>query len=232
MSDRFYAPDLGSFEGTYTLEGPEAHHLRTVCRGKPGDHVELFDGKGLEARGELLEVLRHEAVIRVLDQRMNPEPSHSLDIACAIPKGDRGVWLVEKCVELGVTRLIPLRTERSITEAGDGKLEKFRRTVIEACKQSRRPYLLSIGEPVVWDSYLQASSPGWVLDPRGDAPVRQAGDVPNHIAIGPEGGWTQDELASARNQGWKSVRVPGNILRVETAAVAIAAWVRVQGSCD
>lgn len=227
MADRYFAPDLSSDDECYTLEGTEAHHLRSVCRAKVGDRIELFDGQGKVAVAEIVEIHRHETTVRIHERQELPASGFALNLACALPKGDRGIWLVEKCVELGVTRLAPLRTERSVTDPGENKLEKFRRTVVEACKQSRRAHLMTIGEPRTWNEFLDTAPAGWVMDPRGTVYPSEVGAAPLWVAIGPEGGWTEEELEKGTGRGWVAVRVPGNILRVETAAVAIAAWGRL-----
>lgn len=236
MADRFFAPDLTEAEGSYFLAGNEAHHLRTVCRAKPGTVVELLNGAGLVAEAKVLEVSRQGIDLSIESRRLVPAPPNQLTLAVAIPKGDRAQWLVEKATELGAARLIPLRTERSVVEAGDNKIDKLRRSMIEASKQCGRAWQMEIDTPVPFaDLLTQADGlPGsrWLLHPSGPA----IGDLPSTeceprellAAIGPEGGWTDSEVEQARAAGWQIVRFPGHILRIETAAVAMAAWFQLR----
>lgn len=231
MSERFFAPDLDPVATHYQLVGDELHHLRAVCRGRVGRQIELFSGAGLRARALVAQISRHEALIQIVEFLPERGSNLNLRIAAAIPKGDRATTLVEKCTELGVGALTPIETERSVTEPGAGKLARWRRTVIEACKQSGRDRLMPIDEPVAWADFApRAESTRWILDPSGPLATSTAEAPPALVAIGPEGGWTDDELSLADRSGWQRVGLPGHILRVETAALAVAAWLRLHKS--
>lgn len=228
MSDRHFVPDLDRTNWEYQLDGADAHHLAVVCRKLRGARVELFNGQGLRAFAQIVFVARKRVSLAVEAFDMRPKDFLELSVAVALPKGDRGQWLVEKCTELGVRSLIPLSTSRSIAECGTGRLEKLRRTVIEACKQCGRNWLMEVTTPIALDAYLANSPPGWLMDP-GGVPIAKPGDeIPTTVAIGPEGGWTAEERASAEDRHWKVVSMCDATLRVETAAVAIAAWVRLR----
>lgn len=222
MSERFYAPDLDPQAAEAILGGSEAHHLRTVMRGRPGDEVELFDGRGRVARAAILSIDRREIVLSVLESRQVDPQGFALEVACAMPKGDRAELVIEKCTELGATAITPLVATRSVGAAGEGKLERWRRAAVEAAKQSRRDYLPRIDPPAQWREYARGVREGWMLDPRGD-PWRFLGQPPARIAIGPEGGWTDEEIDLAKAAGWRLVGLPGHVLRVETAAIAACA---------
>jgi 16S rRNA (uracil1498-N3)-methyltransferase len=114
-----------------------------------------------------------------------------------------------------------------VANPSEAKLERFRKIVVEACKQSSRNYLMEIAELTDWNSAV-ASLRGerCLLDPSGSVSVAELNPAPDTVAIGPEGGWTEEELSVARESGWTIGRLPGNILRVETAAIAVAAWRR------
>jgi len=146
-----------------------------------------------------------------------------------LPKGDRQKWLVEKTTELGVTRIIPLVTERGVAQPVEAALQRLRRGVIEASKQCGRNRLMEIGEP---RSAAELFAENAVAETRliahfGGRPMN-ATHFPFNIdliaAIGPEGGFTEAEVAAATAAGWRSVSLGSRILRVETAAIAIAAW--------
>lgn len=225
MSTRFYAPDLPETGGDYLLEGDEAHHLRTVCRCRVGEEVQLFNGEGRRAQATVASIERHCVYVKLLSFAEG-HPVTGLTIACAVPKGDRASVLIEKCTELGVTRLIPLRTERSVTDPKQGKRNRWQRTVIEACKQCGRDDLMEVAEITDWRQFCQqpADEQRFLLHPHGQLITeipRTDGAVV--FAIGPEGGWVDEEVQLAQDHGWTTVRLAGHILRVETAAIAIAA---------
>jgi len=215
-----------------SLPTEEARHLGQVLRAKPGLIVHLFDGAGRLAEGAVTSISRRDAVVQVtslLEAGDEPAQRPRLHLACAIPKGDRARWLVEKITELNVDSLTPLETTRSVVETGAGKLEKMEQTVLAACKQSRRNCLLKIHAPLSWEKWLKGVTLGeevWIADPRG-TPISSlaVADTPDiHVAIGPEGGLTADELSAAQARGCHLIGLGRNVLRIETAAVTVAAW--------
>jgi 16S rRNA (uracil1498-N3)-methyltransferase len=229
MTARYYAPHLSEAE-TCELEGGEFHHLTHVMRAGPGDHVILFDGAGNAADAQIVELTKSRASLRILKRRSEPEVGPNVVLATAVPKSDRFRWLVEKATELGVSRLIPLRTARSVTEPGSTKLDKMRAAVIEACKQSGRDRLMAIDPVMDWQSFLLAApATGRLLvaDPRG-APCPRDADVRERerslvLIVGPEGGFTDTEVAQAVEAGAVCVSLGPRILRTDTAAIALAA---------
>jgi 16S rRNA (uracil1498-N3)-methyltransferase len=217
--------------GPLRLEGTEAHHLLRVLRIVPGECVILFDGSGIEASAELTRTANGAADLEVREIcTANTESAASLVLAAAVPKGDRFGWLIEKATELGVQRFVPLITERSIVTPGGGKLAKMRRTIVEASKQCGRSRLMKLDAPVPWRDFVVrefAAAGGWVAHPSGDAietATRSEGG-PLVAAVGPEGGFTAGELELAVQAGAKLVSLGPRILRIETAAVALAAVV-------
>lgn len=229
MADRYFCPELTS-AGDYVLTGPELHHLRTVCRTRCGDRIEVFNGRGGWGTAEVIGIDRGQAVVRVerVDQA-GPETS-GLVLACPLPKGDRAAWLVEKCTELGVSRLVALATERTVRTPGAGRIERLERTVIEACKQCGRRTLMQLTGPVSWKELVTAADrPAWMLHPVDSARSLASADrVPAIVAVGPEGGWSDDEADLGTRNGWQLIRLPGALLRVETAGVALASWARLR----
>ena len=213
-----------------TLSGSEAHHLLHVLRATPGMSVLLFDGSGREFDAEVTACGRSTVELSVLDGReTDRELPFPLTLGVALPKGDRQRWIVEKAVELGVTRLVPLVTERSEKPGG----EKLGRYVIEASKQCGRNRLMEIAEPQLWTEWL-AANPGddaaeslraWIAHPTG-RPLTVADlshDRPALIAIGPEGGLSDAETADAAATGWELIGLGPRILRIETAAIGLVA---------
>lgn len=231
MSQRFFMgtpPD----QGYATLEGSEAHHLIHVMRCRVGDDVILFDGQGAEYGAKIAQIGRSAVQLAVSSKQMiDRELACSLHLGVALPKGDRQRWLVEKAVELGVTRLIPLVTKRGVAQPTDSALERLYRAGIEAAKQCGRNRLMEIVAPMELATFCCQASPDqprWLAHVQG----RSLADLvfpisctAIHVAIGPEGGFTDQEVELAVGSGWQAVQLGPRILRVETAALALAAYV-------
>lgn len=223
MSNRFHTPDALT-PGEYVLSGPEAHHLTTVRRFGPGDTVVLFNGDGFEYAAEIISTGRRQATLNVLRaEAVSRELPFELTIAAAMPKGDRGDFLIEKLVELGVSRFVPLHTDRTVVQPRESRLAKLHQAVIEASKQCGRNVLMHIDEPTRWSDFLKTAQAGQrlILHPNGD-PLLSRDSAPVTFAIGPEGGFTDEELNAAITSGWVQVSLGPRILRVETAAIAAA----------
>jgi 16S rRNA (uracil1498-N3)-methyltransferase len=229
VSDRFfYDGPLGP--GDIDLEGPEAHHIAAVRRFAAGESITLFNGDGREYPATIVAVGKKRVALRVTSiESPQRELAFRLHFASALPKGDRGDFLIEKLTELGVTDFTPLITERTIVKPGDDKSDKLRRAVIEASKQCGRNVLMQIHPPAMWVE--------WCLLQRGQrllahfseeaspySPARE--DVT--VAIGPEGGLTKSEVELAVTCGWQVISLGPRTLRVETAAVAFAACIALQ----
>ena len=236
MERRFFSdhPLVGD---TAQLRGSEAEHLIRVLRGQVGDAVTLFDGSGAEFSARITGVGR--AVVDLAIQARHEscrELTTPITLGIALPKGERQRWLVEKAVELGVARLVPLLTQRGVAAPGPAAVARLRRYVIEASKQCGRNRLLQIAPPLPWDQYCgQAGREGYrFLADFGPGAVPLAAlpalDTARAVwlAVGPEGGFSEDEVAAAA--GWQRVSLGPRILRVETAALALAAFFSLHDS--
>lgn len=240
MPDRYFASEPIAGE-VARLSDEDAHHLMHVMRARPGQEVIVFDGSGAEWLAAVTRLERSTVELRLLDRReVDRELPIELTLMVALPKGDRQRWLVEKAVELGVSRLVPLTTERGVAQPVEKALARLRRTVIEASKQCGRNRLMKIAVPLTAaeafsaprvDGALRAS-----LDPSGRQSLQAllAGDgagKPRSIcfAIGPEGGFSGDELRLAEANQWPVVHLGPRILRVETAALCAAAGAQMLG---
>jgi 16S rRNA (uracil1498-N3)-methyltransferase len=225
MAERFYVNcPLGP--GPVELHGPEAHHLAAVCRLRAGDRVSLFNGDGRQYPAEVRAAGKRQVLLEVhAVEAPEREPGFRLEVAVPLPKGDRAQFLVEKLTELGAAVLVPLRTTRSVVHPGETRLEKLRRYVIEASKQCGRNVLMEVALPADWETYCaRGDLPALRLlaHPGGAAPDR-GGGRDCAVAVGPEGGFTDAEVEAARAAGWRPVGLGPRILRVETAALALAA---------
>jgi 16S rRNA (uracil1498-N3)-methyltransferase len=233
MSERFYISSP-LHPGPIELAGPEAHHLATVCRFRPGDAVCLFNGDGREYPARIVAVARKRVQVEVLRvEEPARELPFSLEVAAPLPRGDRAAFLVEKLTELGVTSFVPLSCARSVVHPRDGKLEKLERHVIEASKQCGRNRLMSVGDLSEWGSYcglVNGSERRLLAHPGGKGRLGQVlptvpAETAVQVVVGPEGGLSDAEVALACAHGWQPIDLGPRILRVETAAIALAAQV-------
>jgi len=167
-------------------------------------------------------------LLEILERReINREPRVELTLAVALPKGERQKWLVEKLTELGAARLVPLITERGVAQPVDAAIARLSRAVIEASKQCGRNRLMEIAPPREALEYFAADALGTkvIAEPGGEPLGSLAPDVTQlAVAIGPEGGFTPSELKSALESQWRPVSLGRSILRIETAAIAVAVW--------
>jgi 16S rRNA (uracil1498-N3)-methyltransferase len=231
MTHRYHV-DRPIAQGLATLTGPEAHHLLHVMRAKPGDEVVLFDGSGDEFSARVETLRRSEADLAILGRHtVSRELPCPLVLGVALPKGDRQRWLIEKAVELGVTRLIPLETARSVAQPNAKAVERLRRAVIEASKQCGRNRLMEIAAPQRWPDFLASIADAPIRLVAHPAPesrppsISHATSGPVVLAVGPEGGLSDEEVAQATGHGWHPTSLGPRILRIETAALALVALV-------
>ena len=232
MSHRFFLSQTPT-EDTARLEGDEARHLARVMRAKTGDTVELFDGQGTSWTATVQAIQRNHVSLR-LDQKQSEIISNKpiITLAVALPKGDRQKWLIEKITELGTDSLVPLTTTRSVAEPTAAAISRLQRGVIESCKQSGRNRLLEITQPQSLHNLLTTSSASLRILACPDGTPMQSillKPIDNIlIAIGPEGGFTDDEIRTANASGFAQMSLCQNILRIETAAIAAAV---IAGQC-
>jgi len=237
MSDRYFV-ESPIVSDRAVLVGAEAHHLLHVMRAKAGTRVTLFDGSGWQFEAIVGQAGRSKVELAITGrQAINREAGVAVTLGVALPKGDRQKWLVEKVVELGVARLVPLETERGVAQPSKNALERLHRVVIEASKQCGRNRLMEIAEATAWQAFLVESATTvcrLVAHPTSKPNGRTHSTWPTllpHssnsavVAVGPEGGFTDEEISLAIAHGWQTLDLGPRILRVETAAVAIAARV-------
>lgn len=231
MSERFYMPDCRSGE-TLCLEGDEAAHLAKVMRARPGDRIILFDGRGREYDAEMTEKRGTKVRLRVGNCReISRMPPFEMTISAATPKGHRMDHLVELCAAYGVRRLIPMDTARSVAaalQAGDEKQARWRRIAVETAKQCGRNLLMDI-TPMRFADVLAVPDPSalkLIAVKNGNAqPAREVlpAEAPVMALVGPEGGFTGEEVARAKAANFAPVSLGEATLRIEHAAAALAA---------
>ena len=231
MSHRFYVSRPIVVGEEISIAGAEAHHMSHVMRLTVGDEVTLFDGTGAECVARLTRIEKRGVDVEVSTRNMvDRESALAVELAVALPRGDRQTWLVEKAVELGVRSVVPLVTERGVARPTDKALGRLRRVVIESSKQCGRNRLLQIEPPAHLSDYLaQVVDPlvtRWFAHPQESEPLAlplKRDSTEFRIVIGPEGGFTNDETRLAREAGWLLGSCGPRIMRVETAAIAISA---------
>ena len=239
MTNRYFvAPPIKT--DTAALDGPEAHHMIHVMRASPGAEVVLFDGSGAEFLARASRIDRTRVELDVLARsEIDRELPIEVTLGVPLPKGDRQKWLVEKAVELGVRRIVPLETARSVAKPGEKARRRLGRTIIEASKQCGRNILLEIGKPVSWADFVESEkevpcrllahprSAGTDGEPSSPAGRFLPRDLPGKVvlAIGPEGGFTRDEVSLATSVAWHTIDLGPRILRIETAAILLTAMV-------
>jgi 16S rRNA (uracil1498-N3)-methyltransferase len=255
MSERFFS--TRPIEGDRVdLDGSEAHHLLHVMRASVGHSLTLFDGSGAEFEAVVDKLGRAEVNLRIVARyNIDRELPFELVVGVALPKGDRQKWIVEKLTELGVSKLVPLVTERSVAQPMHSALERLRRSVVEASKQCGRNRLMEIAQPQKWTEWINGDFGLRIADcelgenqtakrnSKSENEIRRllahpasvplstvdtSKTTPTQLAIGPEGGFTDEEVESAIAAGWGKVSLGPRILRIETAAVALASVIAMR----
>ena len=234
---RLFVPDALRAGQEMALPDAAARHAM-VRRVQPGQWLRLFDGGGCDWPAEVLAVGRHSVTVRVgTPQAVHRELALQVTLAMAVPANDRMDVLVEKATELGVARIQPLHSERSVLRLSGERAERKRahwqaiaRAACEQCGRARVPQVAVVQG---WSDWLRSlDAPGghrarWLLSLQSGAlPVAARGLPARALCTlsGPEGGLTVDEEAAARAAGFEAVDLGPRVLRAETAPLAVLAW--------
>ncbi|MBK7394286.1 MAG: 16S rRNA (uracil(1498)-N(3))-methyltransferase [Chloracidobacterium sp.] len=227
---RFFAPQESFYDKTVALDADETRHLRDVLRLKIGDEVSVFDGAGKEFACTINEIGKKETVLAVTGaiEPSSPESPFAITIAATVLNGEKYDLIVQKAVELGVTKLIPLITIRCDVKQKDAarRLERWRRIAMEATKQTGRAKLMEITEPAAFDKLLgELNGENAILFSERDGVDFSTITADKKITAlyGPKGGWDDVELKMAAEHDINIVTLGGRTLRAETAAIAITA---------
>lgn len=227
---RFFAPARNFTNTKVTLDENETRHLRDVLRLRAGDEVYVINGEGAEYRCAVLSIGKRATELDILEAAAPAvrESPLELTLAVAILKGDKFDLVLQKAVELGVSRLVPLETVRCDAKVRDAakKLDRWQRIALEAAKQSGRSRLMEIREPVPFDRFVATRRDHETIlfserDGRSFDDIKPDGKIT--AIVGPEGGWDDSELALAAQHGVNTVTFGGRTLRAETAAIVVAA---------
>lgn len=227
MTTNFFVPPSGIHERRVVLPEGEARHLRSVLRGQEGDEIVVVDGAGGWYRVEITHLSSEQVVGRILEARADVrEPDVHVTVGFGIlKKRSRVETFVEKAVELGVRRIVPLKTAH--TERTSVRGDRLKNVMIAAVKQCRRSWLPGIGEAQTVQRLLQERGEAQGFVCRGDADDESFSDViarefpPERVLllVGPEGGFADAEVTAATDAGLTPVSLGARRLRAETAAL-------------
>jgi 16S rRNA (uracil1498-N3)-methyltransferase len=226
---RFYAAKKNFGDGRIRLEADETRHLRDVLRLRIGDQASVFDGEGNEFLTEIETIGKSGAELKILETVTPASPESTLDLTLAVAmlKGEKFDLVVQKTVELGVSKLIPLQTVRcDVTSKGaDNRVERWRKIALEASKQSGRAKLMSIESPIDFSKFIVSYSEEVLMftERSGESFSKVKASKKITAMIGPEGGWEDSEIEQAKSRGALLITLGGRILRAETAAISVAA---------
>ncbi|MBA2663832.1 MAG: 16S rRNA (uracil(1498)-N(3))-methyltransferase [Bradymonadaceae bacterium] len=236
-------PQPGAASGTFSLPEQAVHYLATVLRLAPGEHVELFDGAGRSIEVALRSVTSTEVLVEIIADRSDEQLGESalqITLYQAMPKGERWDWVLEKATELGVSRIVPLQTARTVVSVPAAKLasriERWQKIAAGAARQSKRTLVPRIEAPASVASALAKADEdfGLVAHTRTGCPTLTQAVVNKEyscsasfgIWIGPEGGFEDSELAILLEHGVKECSLGPRILRSETAGIVAVALIQ------
>jgi len=228
---RFYCPVSLPTIGSFELTPDAAHHAHRVLRLRTGDLVQVFNGFGHACEGDIIEISSKLVVIEV--KKTYPPHSKSalhIILAQAMSSSEKMDWVVQKATELGATEIHPVQTKRSVAKLNSERAEKradhWRGVVIAACEQCGRNDLMQVHTPQELTLWLSAASAiegsKFILLP-GATSTLQSQTKPNEkviLLIGPEGGFSSDEVLMAKQAGFIPIFLGPRVLRTETAALA------------
>jgi 16S rRNA (uracil1498-N3)-methyltransferase len=213
------------------LTGAHAEHLARVLRAQVGQEFEVANGDWV--RLGRITAISDDAVEFALGEAVSTAALPEITLLLAIFKFDRMEWAIEKCTELGVARIIPVmarRTDAQLASASAKRVERWQRIALQASEQSRRSAAPAIGSPLKLDAATRLASETRIVLAETERSHSLSEQLRTHpgsdslaLAVGPEGGWTSEEVARFTAEGWSTATLGPTILRAETAAIAAVA---------
>ena len=228
---RFYCPELNAVDEVIKLPIDAHRHAVQVLRLKAGAPVRLFDGTGLEYEANLYEVSKRESTVKLSTAiSNNNESTLSLTLIQGISRGERMDYTLQKAVELGVNRIVPVITQRCNVQLSgqraDKKLAHWQGVIISACEQSGRRKMPVLDRIISFDDMISEFNSGsrLILEPTAEMGFKHLQpQTETSLLIGPEGGFSETEVQQAMNNGFQAIQFGPRILRTETAAVSALA---------
>ncbi|MDC0181900.1 16S rRNA (uracil(1498)-N(3))-methyltransferase [Candidatus Thioglobus sp.] len=214
---------------TAELNSDNSHHLNKVLRFPVGKNITVFNGDGFDYKALVQDAKKTTSLKIISRERNNSESKLDLTLAQGIAKGEKMDFLIQKAVELGVTRIIPMKLERCVVRLREEKVQKkidhWQKIANHACEQSGRSVIVSVSDPVSLEGLLEEKGHnGFVLHHRAQIGLSQVQETSNAtILIGPEGGLTEKEVSDSEFAGYQSVHIGERVLRTETASLAAIA---------
>ena len=232
---RVYSEQPLSVGGCLTLEEGPTRHLLQVLRLKPGAQITLFNGDGHDYTGEIISATKRAAEIQITAKgEAEPEPSIAISLGIGISKGERMDFAIQKSVELGVTAITPLITERCVVRLNQERMQKrlhhWRQVAISACEQSGRRLIPQFNATLGLQDWLciEDNNQGLLLDHRSENTLLTLTQPEQgvRLLVGPEGGLSDAERQLALKHGFIGVRMGPRVLRTETAPLAAIAAIQ------
>jgi len=220
-----------------TISGEDVHHIVKVLRMKTGDELLLCDGNGAEYSVKIAQVNKSDITTEVKARSKREIRYPLITLGQGLPKSDKMDWIVQKAAELGVANIVPLVTERTIVKIKDEekRISRWQKIAREAAMQSNRADIPAIGRIVSYNDFLRTPNfelPTLFLLPweEGTVPIKgilraNPGMKNIVVLIGPEGGFSAHEAEAAQGKGFHLVSLGPNILRTETAAIAVLSMI-------
>jgi 16S rRNA (uracil1498-N3)-methyltransferase len=232
---RFFAPSVDLGDDTARLPREEAEHLTRVLRLGPGDSVAVFDGRGHEFLAKVVAVARRDVRLQLVS-RIEPAPETAVPLLLvqAVLKGDKMDEIVRDAVMMGVAAVQPVVTERTETTVAalgrSGRVDRWRRVALASVKQSRRAVLPEVNGPLTFDSWLGDPLPAlslMMVEPAQSvqaqpfSALQQMRPPPDAaLIVGPEGGWSEREVARAQQRAVRPITMGARTLRADAVPVA------------
>ena len=233
----FYVDPKDIKDKNFVIENEQFHYLSTVRRFSIGDEINIFDGLGNSYKARIDNIDRKFMSGTILSSKTHVLPTREISLYTAIPKGERFDWLIEKSGEIGVSKIVPVIYMRSVVkELSENKVERYRKISISASSQSWRADIMPVYNPIKFEEIVEILSSKrdtlnilpWESEQENNIfdLLKENKEIKNiNIFIGPEGGFDKTEIELALKNGFKTVTLGKNILRVETAAIVSASIV-------
>ena len=233
----FYVNPKDIKDKIFIIENEQFHYLSTVRRFSVGDEINIFDGLGNSYKARIDNIDKKSLKGTILSSKTLILSDNKISLYTAIPKGERFDWLIEKASEIGVSKIVPVIYMRSVVkELSENKIERYKKISISASSQSWRADIMPIETPVKFAEIIEQVSSQentlnvlpWESEEENNIfdLLKENKEIKNiNIFIGPEGGFDKTEIDIALQNGFKTVTLGKNILRVETAAIVSASIV-------
>ncbi len=228
---RFFVQDIDRKKGIASIGGVEFHHLHNTLRLGVGGEIILFDNSGSEFRASIEEIDRNSALLKIIEEiRPSQKTSIKIILAQGIPKARKMDFIIQKATELGISEIIPIATAHSVPalkgERAAAKEKRWKRIAIEASKQCKRATITEIHPIISLPELLKLPLKGLKLILWEDETETRLSDIKDRLSdnitviIGPEGGFSKEEITMAKGNGSISVGLGKMVLRTETASIA------------